>query len=339
MGDVFKPPNTKFYWAWVRGPRGKLVRKSMRQTDKIAARAEKRRLERLYADPDHHAASSATVASGLTRFLAFKEDQGKAAATIEMYRQKGGHLLRIFGEDSNLSVITAASVDDYIQQRKNETATPHTIHKELTTLRGLLKVAKRRKEFRGDVSEVLPVGYSPQYEPRKKYLTWDELRALLEALPAGRKGHAAYVIATGARRAESFRARRSDVMGDFVRVRGTKTAKSARTNPAIEMYSELLTLALADAPGKDVLFEPWPNARRGIIRACKRAKVPEVTWNDLRRTFGSLLKQAGVTNDTLADLFGHVNTNMVRLVYGQDTPESLAATIKRQLRAGKDEEE
>lgn len=332
MGDVFKPPNTKFYWAWVHGPGGKLVRKSMRQTDKVAARAVKRNLERLYADPDSATTNQTTVERALAQFYRFKEKQDKAPATIKMYRQKGGHIVRIFGAESPLSVFTAASVDQFVDQRENEGAVPHTIHKELTTVRGMLKVAKRRGEFRGDISEVLPVGYSAKYEPRKTFLTWEQLHALLGKLPPGRKGHVAYVIATGARRAESFRARRSDVVGEFVRVRGTKTEESERFNPAVEMYAELLAMALEDSMGHDVLFDPWPNARRGILRACKRAGVPDVTWNDLRRTFASLLKQRGVTNDVLGSLLGHApGSPMAARVYGHDTPATLKATLERQL--------
>jgi hypothetical protein len=42
--------------------------------------------------------------------------------------------------------VTAQLVDRYIDQRFEEGAVANTVHKELTVLRGTLKVAKRRGE-------------------------------------------------------------------------------------------------------------------------------------------------------------------------------------------------
>lgn len=334
--DVFL--RGKKYWCWTKDPAtGLRVRKSTDCTDKAAARLVKARWERESADPEAHAAANqaaTTIADAVDALVARKRREGKADATLRIYREKAGHIMRVFGAKARLSVITAPSVDGYIAKREAEGAAPHTIHKELGTMRGMLKTAKRTGGFRGDLSAVMPASYSAKYVPRKLFLTMPQVNALLNNLSQFRGAHVAYVIATGARLSESHRARASDVDGAFVRLHGNKTLRSARTNPAILMYKNLLDKAL------DVLrmsngFAPWQNSRRDIHLACKAAKVPLVTWNDLRRTFASLLKQAGVSNDVLADLLGHADTTMVRRVYGHDTPESLKATLERQLGAGK----
>jgi len=357
MSDVYLRGTV--YWCWVKDHTGKWTRKSTGRRDKTAARLEKRRLERMYADPDHLSANETTVEAAVKQFLTDRERRGKAAGTLTMYRQKCGHINRLFGAKSLLATITASRVDWFCAKREEEGASKHTIHKELVALRGLLKVAKRRGEYRRDISEVMPIGYSPEYKPRKTYLTWEQLHALLDELGPARAAHVAYVIASGARRKESFSARRTDVAGAFAELRGTKTEKSARTIPVVSLYEDLMQRALRDAPGKDTLFEPWGNARRDIIRACERAQrkmigaaarrpweelskteqaewlakipFPKVTWNDLRRTFASLLRQRGVRVDDLADLLGHADTKMARMVYGQDTPERLATAVQRRL--------
>src|SRR5262249_1620872 len=71
-------------------------------------------------------------------------------------------------------------------------------------------------------------------------------------------------------------------------------------------------------------FEPWPYVNRDLARACKAAKVPKVTPNDLRRTFASLLVQDGVPLDVVAKLMGHASSAMVYRVYGRFTPAALA---------------
>jgi len=122
-------------------------------------------------------------------------------------------------------------------------------------------LAKRRGEFAGDLDAVMPHGFSPQYEPRKRFLRVKELQHVFESLPKDRAAHVAFIVATGARAGEAIRAERGDV--DFsqwqVRVRGTKTKKSARTVPIAPLFRALRTRALRDAPKDRPLFRVWGN--------------------------------------------------------------------------------
>ncbi len=333
MSDVYK--RGKVYWCYVR-INGESIRRSTGQTDKVAARLQKQAWDRLYADPANQAADQTSLASCVSEFLSAKRREQKSPHTIGMYDEKSRHLMRVLGAACRMSSITAPAVDRYIATREGEGASSHSIYKELVTLRGILRVAKRRGEFRGDLSDVLPK-FSSGYVPRKTYLTLDQAISLVNHLEPSRGAHVAFVVATGARASEAKRATRSDLRREYIRVAGTKTEKSARMLPAIELFTGLLGHVSLYAPGvggEGPLFARWPNSRRDIIRACQRAGVPEVTWNDLRRSYASILKQAGVSNDVLADLLGHTSTTMVRRVYGQDTPANLKATLERQLKDG-----
>jgi len=318
------------YWCWIKDYAGRWQRKSTGRKDRAAAIAEKRKLERFYADPDHYAAHTATFNDALNAMIDATRAKGRAAGTIQMHTSHAGHYVRIFGQAAPLSTVTARSVDEYVAKRLAEGASPHTVHKELVTLRKTLKLAKRRKEFTADISEVLPE-FSPQYVPRQLFLTPKQLDLLLGKLAKRRAAHVAFVVATGARKGEAARAQRSDVEGQYAALRGTKTARSARTVAIVGQFAALLERALRDGRPKGLLFDSWGNAHRDIHSACERAKVPLVSWNDLRRTFGSWLKQAGVPLDDIADQLGHTSTVMVRRVYGVDTPEALANRIRERL--------
>ena len=67
-----------------------------------------------------------------------------------------------------LREMSAKHVDGYVCRRRRETATDHTIHKELTALRRVLRLAKRHGEWSGDLDSVMPEHFAPKYEPKTR---------------------------------------------------------------------------------------------------------------------------------------------------------------------------
>ena len=67
----------------------------------------------------------------------------------------------------------------------------------------------------GDLSEVLPVGFAPEYKPREHFLSAAQLEALLpELLPDG-AARVAFTVATSAEDSVCDRAERADISGDL----------------------------------------------------------------------------------------------------------------------------
>lgn len=339
------------YW-WCSFPwQGETVRRSTRCTTRTAALLTAQRWERERADPDHAAAASATFGGAVTAFLADLERSDKPQATRQFYRRKAGTLTRILGADRLLSEVNAQLVDKYISTREQEPVafsdaglpkryvSPNTIHKELVTLRQVLKRAKRRGEFRRDVSEVLPVGFSPRYVPRNVSLTFAEAERLLATLKPARAAAVAFALATTARRAEVFRALQEDIGILSVFLRGSKTEGSERNVSVAPFARPLLDFALANCGTKHPfgsarpMFRPWPNAIRGLRAACKRAKCPRVTWNDLRRTLSTWLVEGGVSDTVIAKMLGHVDTTMLHRVYGKPRQDAMGALLTEQSKA------
>lgn len=281
----------------------------------------------------------------MNAFLATLGRTDKAEGTKGMYRQKCGVLVRHIGADTALSDVTAKRVDQFIEDREQEAVafddrgrptrfvTANTIHKELVALRQVLKHARRRGEFRRALEEVLPVGFSPQYEPRKVSLTMEQAAALCAALPLHRAAAVAFFMATGARKKEMEHTRREDVNLEtgLVHLRGTKTEGAERTITVPAFARSLLKLAVEHGRGKDgLLLLPWGNMLRALRRACARIGAPQVNRNDLRRTLSTWLIEGGVTDYVVSKVLGHKTPTMVHKVYGKPRTDAVGELLARQ---------
>jgi integrase len=351
---------------------GGRVKRSTRCTDKKAAEIVARQWERDLADPDHATTSQATLGDALKLLVDDRKEQAKAgrksSSTVSFYEGKVGHWGRVLETDSSgrrtpfpLAKLEARDVDSYISTRREEGVTESTIHKELTTLRAALRLAKRAGIWKGDVAEVLPVGFAPQYKPRERALTPVEARILLDELTPDRAARVAFIIATSANWNESELARRLDVADDKsqVVIRGTKRAWRHRIVPIVASWQrELLDFALAHAKGPgDPMFNCWENVRRDLDAACLRIETrlnpsfdhgpnrlskrlravpsnpfPSVSPNDLRRTCATWLRAQGVPPHLIAPVMGHKDSRMVERVYGRLPIDDLAKRIAQELR-------
>lgn len=316
---------------WVRWTENGITqRRSTKCQDKVAAQLSLKRLEREHADPDHAAANQATVTSAATRFLKELRREHPSAGTINMYECKTGHVVRLLG-DVRLSELDHPKVARFVERREEEGAHSHTVHRELTALRRILKSAQRAREFNRDPRSVLP-RYSAGYVPRTRFLSCFEFSAVCSHLEPGRAAMLTFIVATGARRGEAVRAERGDIGPASVALRGTKTAKSKRVVPTPKIFKGLIEQVSRDADGAPpLLFRPWGNLLRDVAAACARADVEPFTPNDLRRTTGTWLLQLGVPMEVVAKVLGHASTAMLYRVYGQLGAEDLGRLIDSRL--------
>lgn len=337
-----KSNGERVWWAsWTE--RKRTVRRSTGCSSKSAAAVVVARWERERADPVYAAAQSATFGQEASRFLTSCEgavERGKMAqGTLEMYEQKAGTLCRILEAEGPLRLadIDANTFQDFLDTRRAEfledrerPISESNLYKEWVTFRQILKGAWRSQRFGRDPASLKPEHFGPEYKPRETSLSWEQIDKLLPELGL-RARPVAYALMTGARRKEVFAAQSGDLdaVAWRVRIRGTKTDLAARTIPVpLPMRRLYVWLGKADGPP----FPSWGNARRDLHAACARADVPEVTWNDLRRTFASLLVQAGVAPHIVAKLLGHSTTAMVDKVYGRQTVESLETLVDAAFR-------
>jgi integrase len=339
---LFRRRKSNGEWVWWASwtEDGKTRRVSTRCSTKSAAELVAARWERERADPIYAAAQAATFGAEGRSFLKACESavaRGKMAqGTLSMYRQKVGTLTRILGADLRLAAIDGSTFASYLEERRAQfledrerPITESNLYKEWVAFRQVLKQAWRAERFSRDPASLKPAHFGPEYTPRETALSWVEVDKLLAALPERRRPCVAFAVGCGARRREVFAGLAGDIdlHAMTVRIRGTKTEIADATLPIVKPMKRLLALAVKALP-----FPRWPNARRDLGLACASAGVPTVTWNDLRRTFASLLVQAGVAPHLVAKLLRHTTTAMVDKVYGRQTTDSLGELIDKQLR-------
>lgn len=333
-------------------------RRSTRQHTRELAKLVVDRWSRERADPEREKARQALFGEEASAFLTSCRARCKAGKlapdTVSMYDQKLTNLCDVIGRETSMADVDAERVLAYFALRATEGAQETTQYKEWVTLRGVLTLARHKGRYAREVASVKPPHLRVDYKPRTTYLTWERADMLLaqigtwqgprqpsahEAGPLARRRTIAFVLATGARRREWNRAGRQGVVDvdrerGTVIIHGTKTSEAAKEIPIPAPMLRWLKIA-GDPP-----YPPWISARRDIIRACQIIRAidptfPNVTWNDLRRTFVSLLLQAGVPPHLLKDLSRHKTTRMIDLVYGQQTTAALGSLVDAALVAAR----
>jgi integrase len=312
---------------------GRRIRRSTRETNKARAHAVAKELERRHADPTHRASDATTIADAVSRFVASLTDAGRSAETCRFYDVKLRHLARVFGASTPLAKVTAASVDDFIQTRLAEGAERYTVSKELTALRGVLKVARRRGEFDKDVGQVLPIAFATGYKPRTRRVTIAEAWTLIRDLPDGTARYMAFVCATTARDAAVYRARGCDLTHVGIRVHDQKTALAARVVPLTAVTEPFARFAFRDLAADDRVCPTGESAmRHAFNRSTARLGWPHLSPNDIRRSVAHWLLEGGVPRDVVAAFMGHASTTMLDRVYGKLEAAEVGAAIARTLR-------
>lgn len=307
MPRLFKRGGIYYCWGWLAD--GARWKESTRQRDRKAAEVVQRVIERRrasQADPSAHVG----LFEALKMLEAADTRAQRSQAVHEIRTYKGRHLIRLLGRDFNLAGITPDETAAYADARLEEGASPHSVHKEIGTLRRAMRCSRLtwHAALMPDLGTV--------YQPRERWLTEAEYRTLIAALPAERADYVTAWCYLGARRSELYGLTAADVDLERkqARLRGKKTRGADRWVP---IHPVLLPVLRRRLKRGDPLFAPWTNALRDLELTCTNVKIEPVTPNDLRRTFCSWLANAEVSPLVAAKLMGHTSTRMVETVYAR----------------------
>lgn len=344
MGRLYRRNDSPYWWADYTDRKGERCQESTRTADKAVARARLRDLELATTDSAPH--TSPALIDALAYFIETVCAK-RSPRTRDCYRTKSRHLLRLLLEQTKLDDLKLESFESYVATRLNEGAHPGTIHKELCVVRGALKSARKRGQYHGSLEIVPPI--DPEYEPRRTYLTFEQFKALMPHLarPAPPKASEATIlkqqrlcakrafycvlISYASPRRGELEAMEWDgvnlATGMITIPRGK--GKKSRENPISDELRPWLQAFGDQAGWRGRVVDPWANVGRDLPDACRRANVPRVTPNDLRRTFASWLVQQRESLFVVATLMGHCNTRMVEKVYGRLDHATLAGAIAK----------
>lgn len=249
-------------------------------------------------------------------------EYAKASKAESSYRSDGyrikGHLLPYFG-NMPLKSITPQMVDEFKAMRVGQGAAPKTINHDLINLSHMLKMAIRWGYLEHNPASSVVKLKVPKNPP--KFLSQDEIQRLIEA---AKLSHIYPLIMTalhtGMRKAELLNLKWTDI--DFqqgvITVQNktdwhTKNYKHRifQMTPALQQTLEEHKLA-QDENGVDCEYIfTWKgerilqDIRKSFGSIVKAAGLKNVTLHSLRHTFASQLAMAGVPLMDVQQLMGH----------------------------------
>jgi integrase len=174
--------------------------------------------------------------------------------------------------------------------------------------------------------------------PRKRVVTVEEAKRLLNAMPVDFRRLARGALYTGLRLGELLALKAADVADGQVRVRHSKSG-SERTVPLSAEGLEFFDAATAGKPGDALVFaredgSEWKpmHVSRAMRRASMAARIaPPAIFHDLRRSYGSLLLNAGADAEVIQELLGHADLRMTRRAYAHLLNSTVAKQVKKKL--------
>jgi integrase len=268
----------------------------------------------------------------------------KSPITRRVHEDHGARIIAALGT-KKLVQLAPGDVDRFLQKMADDGYAAKTIR----DTRSLLADAIRRAERNGlAVRNVALLADIPDAGAKQsKAMTLAQLGGLLgSGLSPWWRAYVSVGAMCGLRPGELLQLQWANVDfdGRVIRVRGElKTQRSRRTLVMPAAVASALRvhraqqaadrLALGDYYSNHGLVfcreDGTPGTRQGVYkqfrRRCKAAGIGE-DWHphELRHTFVSVLSDAGVDMEDIADAAGHVNSNVTRTVYRHQLADTVA---------------
>lgn len=266
------------------------------------------------------------------RFVAHKEKMGLRRSTLNDYEgMLRVHLCPYFGGRS-LDRITPIEIESYITVKLRERKSRKTIDHHLGLLSSLFRYAVKHGYARINPVDAAERPRQQKQDADIRYLTIEELEAVLRSTPNDRNGNLERVLyltaaMTGMRRGElvALRWRDVDWASGVIRVRRSygdgefgppKSRRSSRAIPMADRVAAELERHFERSlyqgeedlvfchPDLGSVYDP-SKLRKRFADACRRAGVRPARFHDLRHTFGTRMAAAGAPLRAVQEWMGH----------------------------------
>lgn len=301
-----------------------------------------------------------TVAEALTDYLAFKEAEG--GKSVKDSRTRADALILPKLGTVELAALTPKAIRDWrdeiatsparLRTRAGERqkfadldtkdrdavrSRRATANRTLTILKAALNHAWREGKIESDEAWRRVQPFREVDAARVRYLTFDEVRRLLNTCEGSFRDLVEAALQTGARYSELAALKAADYNPDAgtVFIRQSKSGKARHIILTEEGQALFDRLTAGRAPGAPVLTRDdgtaWGDSYhiRPMKAAVERAKLgDDVSFHILRHTWASLAVMNGVPLMVVADNLGHADTRMVEKHYGHLAQSYKADTIR-----------
>ncbi len=235
-----------------------------------------------------------------------------------------GKLQEYFG-NKRLTAITPALVEQYRAWRRaslsrfGRQVLPATVNRELAVLRHMFNLARKGVLIlMGGVSPENPVSqvsFEREHNERERVLSAEEFQAVYNAATTWLKPVLLVAYHTGMRRGEILKLswEHVDLKRSIIRLRsGDTKTDDGRLIPLNQSLRELFT-GLLRGLGTSLVFRNPTTGRvytpvavsMAFQRACRQAGVSNATFHDLRHTFVTNARRAGIDYFRIMAISGH----------------------------------
>lgn len=208
-----------------------------------------------------------------------------------------------------------------------------SINRRLACLKHMLTKALDWELINRDTLDRLRRVKLPKEENRRqRYLTMEECNDLIDAAAPHLKPVLIFALNTGCRKGEILGLvwDRVDLKHGFIYLDKTKSGEP-REIPINNTLREALQGIIRRIDSPFVFVNPetggrYADLKRPFAAACRKAKIQDFRFHDLRHTFASQLVMAGVPLTTVSRLLGHASLTMT-LRYSHLAPKHLQEAV------------
>jgi integrase len=242
-----------------------------------------------------------------------KKVQGVTEATLYEIALSLRNFERLVGK-CNSKQIAQNIIDMFILQRGNEVKRP-TLNKDIRNLKTFVNWCRENRYLNGN----LKIKELKEDERPVKSLNDVQIKKLLVAAEPYQsiKMRILLALGTGLRRGdiESLKISDIDFAHNYITTTSRKTRKSmgARPVPAVVMAELKKCLNSSNSEQERLFNDNFSHKRWKKI--CKDAGLSDLKFHDLRKTFGSMLAQNGISTAVTQKLLEHSSPNLTNKVY------------------------
>lgn len=218
---------------------------------------------------------------------------------------------------------------------------PATVNRALACLKHMFTKALDWEMITEDVfKRIKKARMTPENNRRLRYLSFEESADLLNACDKHLKPVVTFALNTGCRRGEILGLTwdRVDLQHGFILLDDTKSGKrreipiNATVRAALQAIVRRLDVPFVfvnpatDETGKLRNGGRYYDLKKSFATACRKAKLQDFHFHDLRHTFASQLVMNGVDITTVSKLLGHATLTMT-LRYAHLAPDHLKSAV------------
>jgi integrase len=247
-----------------------------------------------------------------------KKVQGVTEGTLYEIALSLRNFERIVGK-CNSKQITQTTFDRFTLQRSAEVKRP-TLNKDLRNLKTFVNWCRENRYLNGKIE----IKELKEDERPVKFLNDMQIKKLLSAAEPYPTMRLRILLAlgTGLRRGDidSLRASDIDFEKNCMTTKSKKTRKSMGSRPVPAEIMAELKKRLNDTNPEQTRLLDDNFSHKKWKKICKKAGLTELKFHDLRRTFGSVLAQNGISTAVTQKLLEHSSPNLTNKVYTNVDP-------------------